>query len=156
MLLENQQLAISAASGQLGQVTFYRCQLSATAQDEGQLARLLTETAASLATLSFGAITRLSAKKQPAKPIYSIIGQTATGHLINLVYDFTAQGYTKKLDVAGSAGLYVYDSRADMAFWSDTYQAPLPAGEPADLESPLVAMVQRSLASQAPVQEVEV
>lgn len=155
---EDMQLIKSYKDGELGKITFYRSQISASLRDGQQLERLVKETEQVLVALGIGRPTVVNALRQQNAPLYSIIAKTSTHQLLNLFFDFTPTNptYTKKLDVAGTEGLYIYDSRTDMGFWTNSgVSAQITFAESTEPNCSLWLMIQRSISTNSVVVEEE-
>ena len=120
MKRENQAAITAVRDGKVGDVCFARYSLHAPNKPFEVISLHIKE--------AFDWVREVNGKKElkdlyatvnPEKTVWLVTCQFASGTMANLFFDFSGDAYVKQMEVAGTEGLYVFDSSIERAFQSD-------------------------------------
>jgi len=119
MKAEDQSAVTLAQSGQLGEINFFRYFLSAGNLSKEQIPSAVYE--AYEFAKALGSSQEIYASASQNESVLLITSKSQAGYIINLFFDFTkkTQGITKQVEIAGTKGIYQFDTASETAFWSD-------------------------------------
>lgn len=121
MKLEDISACQAFTQNKLGKITFIRYSLSLYRQNHHEFEEILAEIYHWLQALQVTEILSVVASKPKNETLYIITAEFENNVLINLFLDFTrtTSGFSKKTEIAGTEGLFVFDSATESAFQSD-------------------------------------
>ena len=120
MKRENQAAVTAVRDGKVGDVCFIRYSLHAPNKPYETIGLHIKE--------AFDWVSEVNGKKElkdlyatanPEKTVWLVTCQFAGGAMANLFFDFSGHTHVKQMEVAGTDGLYVFDSSVEQAFQSD-------------------------------------
>ena len=120
MKRENQAAVTAVRDGKVGDVCFARYSLHSPNKPYEIIGLHIKE--------AFDWVSEVNGQKElkdlyatanPEKTVWLVTCQFAGGAMANLFFDFSGHTHVKQMEVAGTDGLYVFDSSVEQAFQSD-------------------------------------
>lgn len=126
MKLEDQASLGQVKQGNLGDVTFFRYALTLPQEYQGQQDALLSEVIDWIKGAGVTDLHSASASYAKGKKVLIITLSFGKNVLANLLLNMesVSAGFVKKSEIAGTKGLYVFNSESETAFTSDCIQPP--------------------------------
>lgn len=136
---EDQASVTAIESGKVGKPTFIRYSLSISNQEKNKKDALLDEIFGWIRSLAKLEMERLSATYSQNKEVLLISMQFIDSTIANLSLNFSRKDsdYIKNFEIAGTKGIYVFDSEQNQGFQSncchmEAYQIEKNTGENTD------------------------
>ncbi|MBP1043010.1 hypothetical protein I6N95_18505 [Vagococcus sp. BWB3-3] len=126
MKLEDQASLAQVKQGNLGKVTFLRYSLTLPQEYQEQQDALLSEVIDWIKGAGVTNLHSASASYAKGKKVLVITLSFAENVLANLLLNLESvkTGFVKKSEIAGTKGLYSFNSESETAFTSDCIQPP--------------------------------
>lgn len=120
MKLEDKACVDLVKEKKLGKVSFVRYSLSLNKQHDGKLDMILSELYTWFEEMGMKEVKELSVSLGKGGQVLLVTGQFEGAILFNIFINLTqtTDGFVKKLEVAGTDGLYVFNSESEEAFVS--------------------------------------
>ena len=121
MKLEDKASTELMLSGALGKRCFFRYSITVNRQHQEQETALLSEALDWLKEAGVGELSSVSASYGKGKKVLLVTMAFPNNVLANLFINMesTRPGFIKKMEIAGTESLYVFDSERETAFTSD-------------------------------------
>lgn len=143
-------------SGRIGKPTFIRYSLSMNRPEQLNEELLLSEVFNWMSSIDNLELKQLSATRSQNKEVLLITMQLVNATIANLFLDFSRKnvGYAKEFEIAGTKGIYVFDSTHNQGFESDCCQVEEYTIETNTYEhNDLLQLIQKSLEEQSVVNQ---